>query len=234
MRSIILACAIFLSACGSGGNDSPQWHGGLFLTWQVTGDNQQWVCRRDPSDQTPCGIMILHQGHDCFDGCRYDDSLVPRAQEFAAAGLTVYGYEMPPEPHDSGPIERYYQPVLDLLGTLEGSGQPVYMSGLSGGGWTTTVVTAIDSRITKGWAVDGDPANEDWEQKNTPFDYYTLYNMGGERLVHVYIPGESPPSTCATLLALQHPCIEDPVSRTHNFSKWTADRIVEDIRRTTH
>lgn len=205
---LALSIAVYLSACG--GAKEPDWTGGLVRTWQP--DN-------------PAGVVILHQGHDCFDGCRYDDSLIPAAEAFAAAGYIVYGFEMPPEPHDHGPIERYYKPVTDLLDALDRR-LPVYMVGLSGGGWTTTVVTALDARITAGYSVEGDPYYGDWEQRNTPQGYAALYQMAGPRLTHVAIPGSD--GSCA---ALGHapPCVNDYTTNQHRISEWAVGYMLQDM-----
>lgn len=209
MKGTTIGAALLLAACGSA--ESPNWSGGHVGTWQPAG--------------APVAVMILHQGHDCFTGCRYADSLVPAAERFAAAGFAVYGFEMPPEPHDHGPIERFYKPVLDLLDTLDGS-LPVYVAGLSGGGWTTSVVTGLDPRIARGYSVEGDPADSDWEQQNTPLGYTALYAQAGERLVHVYIPGSS--TDCAGF-GYQYPCVNDYTTSRHEMSPWAVEYIVTDI-----
>lgn len=216
MNPVSLPHALLIALClvpvGCGSKSSPGWQGGLYGVWEPQG--------------APVGVMILHQGHDCFAGCRYDDSLMPAAEAFAARGFLVYGFEMPPDPHDAGPIERYYHPVLDLIATLPPE-LPVYMAGLSGGGWTTTVVTAIEPRVVRGYSVDGDPASSDWEQRNPPFPYATLYSMAGERLMHVYIPNE--PGGYAPPGVIGYSYVLDETSRAHVFSPWTVEFILSDI-----
>lgn len=206
----ILANILLLIGCGE---DSVNWKGGLIGIWQPPGE--------------PIGIMILHQGHDCFNGCRYDDSLEPIALYFTSNGLRVYGFEMPPDPHNDGPIEKYYQPVIDLLNELdkENNKLPIYMSGLSGGGWTASVITALDNRIIKGYSVEGDPAESDWEQSHTPYGYLTLYQMAGNRLTHIYRQSFF---DCKDW-TYPYPCVNDPIATDHYFSKWAADYILKDI-----
>lgn len=206
----VLLTVVLLAACGK---QQPNWTGGLVDVWEPTGKQ--------------IGVMILHQGHDCFAGCRYDDSLVPVAEAFAAAGFRVYGFEMPPEPHDAGPIERYFQPVIDFLDKIE-PGMPIYMAGLSGGGWATSVVTALDTRIVRGYSVDGDPASSDWEQQHPPHPYETLYAMAGDRLTHVYIPREpgGSPTGCASLA---YSCHYDWTVDRHTFSPWAVSLILAEV-----
>jgi len=208
--SIIVSLVLLLVNCG---NDNINWKGGLIGIWEPSGK--------------PVGIMILHQGHDCFNGCRYDDNLEPIALYFALKGFFVYGFEMPPDPHNEGPIEKYYQPVIDLLNRLNAEGNilPIYMSGLSGGGWTTTVVTALDNRIVKGYSIEGDPTESDWEQSHTPYGYPTLYQMADNRLIHIYRQSFF---DCKDW-AYPYPCVNDPVATGHYFSIWAADYILRDI-----
>lgn len=208
MKKISLMLCALLAGCG--GADSPDWSGGRYGVWQPV--------------TAPIGVMILHQGHDCFDGCRYDDSLVPAAQAFAAGGFIVHGLEMPPDPHNAGPIERYYQPVLDILDSLDGS-LPVYMAGLSGGGWTTMVVTGIDSRIKHGYNVEGGIGGDDWEQRNPPVPYDQLIATSQGRFTYIAIPGSAGPCPTATL----YRCVNDPVAQSHVFSKWAVEFILADI-----
>lgn len=205
-----------LAACG-GGEESPDWTGGLYGVWEPAGAAR--------------GVLIVHQGHDCFDGCRYDDSLVPLAERARDAGYLVYGFEMPPGRHTAGPVERFYQPVLSLLDTLP-PGTPVYMAGLSGGGWTTTVVTALDARIVRGYSVAGirpDPATrcdaDDFECVNPPRPYEELHALAGARLLQVHIP-LSNGDTCASVTT---PCIEDYTTDNHAVSPWAVDLILSDM-----
>lgn len=206
-----------LGACG----EITTWRGGLYQVWEPAGKE--------------VGVMILHQGHDCFSGCSSSDTnLVPVAERFAAAGFLVYGFEMPPYPHDSGPIERYYRPVLDLVATLP-TDVPVYMAGLSGGGWTTSVVTAIEPRVKRGYSVSGDippdvrPIDVDcFEQLYPPFGYRELYAMAGDRLLHIYnfnegghfggLSGE-----------LGYRYLNHYSARSHTFSAETVEFILTDI-----
>lgn len=171
-RSILLC--LFLVACGSTGtNDDPTWRGGLIGVWEPVGEAR--------------GKIVLHQGHAAFSSPEYPPaSLVPIAEQLAAAGYLVYGIEMPPMPHEGRPLSDFTNPVTNLLDAIG----PAYMVGLSGGGFITTVVTATDTRIIRGFSVSGDApldvwtGQRDWEQ--TLVDYRALYASAGDRLMHLY------------------------------------------------
>lgn len=201
-----------LAACGGGASDDkPNWRGGLVGVWEPAGE--------------PIGKLILHQGHDCFDGCRYGESLVPVAQRFAAAGYLVYGMEMPPLPHDAGPFDRFTAPVVALLDAIG----PAYMVGLSGGGFTTTVMTARDPRIIRGYSVAGDLHGigaDDWEQ--TQIDYAATYAAAGARLLHIYNFYEGGPWSGLSG-DLGFPYVNDYTATTHTITPWAVDFIVADI-----
>lgn len=203
------------------------WVGGLVGVWEPTG--------------TPRGVMILHQGHSKFDAPEYRPaSLVPVAEQFAAAGLLVYGFEMPPGDHgiDRGPIERFYAPVLNLIDAIPGD-LPIYMAGLSGGGWTTTTVTAISPRIVRGYSVAGDAPLDvwagarDWEQ--TYFDLRALYAQAGSRLLHIYNfydpccwEGISGDTGYAYVTDYTRPANPDEKAA-HSISPWAIEFILTDI-----
>lgn len=209
-----IALAVFLSACGSQ-QEEPSWNGGLYRVWEPTAPF--------------VGNLILHHGHDCFDGCRYGVSLVPVAEKFAALGFRVYGMEMPSLPH-TGPMSRFTDPVTDLLESVG----PAYMVGLSGGGWTTTVMTSIDSRILRGYSVAGDTppwvpggGGDDWEQQNT--DYVRIYAAAAGRLVHVYNFYEGGPMAGLTG-NLGYEYVNDYTGTTHAITDWTIEFISRDIQ----
>jgi len=116
-------------------------------------------------------VVILHLGHT--DGCTFNDN-VPGEPDIGmrrtinallAEGFTVLGVYMPqvtPEDcrweHDrlfrlkttGSPLKFFLEPTLASLNYLQ-KNYPQYgdfsMTGLSGGGWTTTLYAAIDPRI---------------------------------------------------------------------------------------
>lgn len=216
----MLVLSLMLAGCGS---EDRNWKGGLYNVWEPQGQQ--------------VGVMILHQGHDCFAGCSSSNhNLVPVAESFAAEGFRVYGFEMPPRPHDNGPIERFFQPVVDFINAIE-PGMPVYMAGLSGGGWTTSVVTALAPRVKRGYSVSGDipidvrPLTDDadFEQRNPPHDYRVLYAMAGDRLLHIYNFNEG--GYFGGLSGdLGYAYVNHHSATTHTFSRESVEFILAELR----
>jgi hypothetical protein len=111
------------------------------------------------------------------------------------------------------------------------------MVGLSGGGWSTTVSTAIDTRINHGYSVEGD---ETWAN---------FYWYARDRLTHIMIPGSftdcakfnhsyPAPISGAEPVGAHIPyelkpsrCINDDTVRGHELSPWAVQFIIDDIRR---
>lgn len=264
MRLIVVAICITIAACGgSGGGDyqgtsvavaSNTWQqGGLISTRQPTGDGSAWVCAylRALGDTTPCGAFILHQGHDCFDDCSpndgIDDGLTEHSAKLAAAGFVVYEMQMPPLPH-VGPVDRFYRSVLDLVTQIAPGGLPIFMAGLSGGGWTTTVATAMDSRIARAYSVSGDApwyptaarcqelaaqSNPEAELCNPPLPMEQLYALAGVRLLHVYNFNEGGAFSGLTG-PLDYAYVNDPVPNAHYMSDYAIDCMIRDIRNYLH
>ena len=220
MNRLALVLTLALTACGSSGGGAEQTAGGMVGVYEPTG--------------APICFMILHQGHAFFDGGtgsngeephpEYD--LRPAAEAFTKAGCRVYALEMPPRPHDAGPLQIYYKPVVDLIGQIqEESGSPIYMAGFSGGGWTTTIAVSNDSRIVKGYSVDGDPVPCDpseWEHMATCTDFPDIYASAGTRLMHINAavgPSSDP----------NYKYVIDPTTTAHTFSPWAVQYIIDDL-----
>lgn len=139
--------------------------------------------------------VIYHAGHP---GMTESDWKAVNA--LTAAGFSVYildmplsGINPPPTVHvphlgtvsltthehlaqltgitQGSPIRYFIEPVIAVSNILESSGyETVYMVGLSGGGWTTTVAAAIDPRIAASYPVAGStPLGARW----TGPDLYT-------------------------------------------------------------
>jgi len=101
-------------------------------------------------------------------------------------------YVLPEKGH---PIQHFIEPVIATLDFLDNifNYTAVTMVGISGGGWTTTVVAALDTRITKCFLVAGScplylesHSRPDWGnyEANTPelcrtVNYLKLYVLGG-------------------------------------------------------
>ena len=209
---LIVLLSLVLVACGtSTQDDEPEpvsklsWVGGVVGVWPA---------------ERPKAILILHQGHDCFSGCGYPSNLVPAAEQFAKAGFIVYGMEMPLHEHLDPAIEpltweQMYRPVADLLDTFDGT-LPVYIAGLSGGGFIATLTTALDSRIVKGYSVDGDEA---WSE---------LYLQADVRLTHIFVPGSFLKLDCGRW-EHPYPCANDMTVSQHAMSAWAVEYIISDV-----
>lgn len=140
-------------------------------------------------------LVIVHQGHmPTLNAAGVDGTIV----ELYSAGCAVVGCLMP----EGGgvhtgltPLAGFLRPVhatinyaFATLGTLK----KVCMTGLSGGGWTTTLCAALDTRIMRSIPVAGSlplymdapatPGNDrDWEQQLPglePYSYLDLYLLG--------------------------------------------------------
>lgn len=210
----ILLC-LFLAACGENQiSETETITGGLVGVWSPQGE--------------PKGNIILHQGHDTFDGRGYPSSnLVPIAEKLAQAGYAVYGMEMPQRPHDGRPLSDFTAPVINLLNTIG----PSYMIGLSGGGWTTTVVTSMDTRIIKGFSIAGDapleirPATWPIDAEQLLVDYRPVYDKAGERLVHIY--NFNDPCCFSGIQGdTGYTYVTDYTHAEHKISEWAAEYVI--------
>lgn len=117
-------------------------------------------------------LVVLHHGH----ACTFDDAADPRGGGMAAAtdGLLEAGYavlaaHMPHmRPGDcqtmthnemfaryGNALRFFLEPVAVSLNAIARNYKRVHMAGLSGGGWTTTLYAAIDTRIKHSFPVAG-------------------------------------------------------------------------------
>lgn len=174
-------------------------------------------------------LVIYHAGHDGSEAGQYAEV----ASQFANAGYTVALMDMPLTGMNMGavmsdvqhagtmPITSHEQiaylddalrvflePVIAVVNWAESQGyQAIYMMGLSGGGWTTTLAAAIDTRIDASYPVAGSvplglrfdtPASwGDWEQSIPEFyqdiaTYEDLYVLGsyGRRQLQILNSGD--------------------------------------------
>lgn len=188
--------------------------------------------------EKPIGLVILHQGHASFESSHYPPgNLWPIADALVSSGYDVACFEMPPPEHGP-PVDRFWRLVLDYIETVEIE-IPIYMIGLSGGGWTTTVVTALSDRILRGYSVAGDVPIDmrarvgDWENENPPLPYRDLYTMAAPRLMHIYNEYDY---CCLryegwTEEELGSPFVVDSTHSDHKISEWAIDWILYDINR---
>ena len=249
LRTVFALCLLFLCAhCGretsnSAPSSSPAspllgtftpdgaWRGGLVGLWEPPAPAK--------------GVLLLHQGHSPWDGGAYPPGdLTPAAEAFRAAGYWVFGLEMPPMPHQGIPFEGFLEAsseVLDMV-DIHFPDLPVFMVGLSGGGWTTTMLTAHDGRIVRGYSVAGDhpviSMNPDlpdcWEEclgdgAWIPWlgDYEEVYARAGDRLVHIYNWYEP---TVFGEIDDRPGAIIDYTEAAHAISPWAVAWILDDIR----
>lgn len=149
-------------------------------------------------------LMIYHGGHG-----EPVESGLPFIQDGLSRGYTMALIEMPLSPVNGGPsiirqiggqewhmdshdalqwlkptqgspIRYFIEPVIVYLNYAAGHYTHISMAGLSGGGWTTTLAAAIDSRIESSYPVAGSMPLRlrywgdwgDWEQSD-----YGLYSI---------------------------------------------------------
>jgi hypothetical protein len=123
-------------------------------------------------------LVILHQGHTGgYNSYGYGTAL----QSYLTAGFTVCGLVMPggadevtsstSGDHNSGQesLDYFITPIIVAINTLEADVTNIYMTGLSGGGWSTVLAAALDTRIQKSYPTSGSlpiqcSTSRDWEQ----------------------------------------------------------------------
>lgn len=178
-------------------------------------------------------LFVYHAGHEV--GAMYDDAqirimaaeILGRGCDLALIAMPLMGVnEVPGLVHNSlaaydtasfSSFLYFVEPVSRTIdeALARKSYTRIGMSGLSGGGWTTAIVGAIEPRFTAIYPVGGsmpleldmDPAlvgginvsskRGDYEQSHPPFyaraSYFDLYAMGaqGRRAVHFYMTYDS-------------------------------------------
>lgn len=157
---------------------------------------------------SPAGsVMILHQGHSLdYNGYQYGQAL----QTYLTAGVAVCGLVMPggvdevtsgtSTEHNTAAygMDDFVGPVIVAVNTLIDIGYTdIFMSGLSGGGWTTVLSAAADTRIDKSFPTAGslplyDPVSRDFEQflnlrgiSQTYLDCYVLGTYPSRRQLQI-------------------------------------------------
>lgn len=149
-------------------------------------------------------LMILHQGHTGGYGSY---SMTAAIQAYIDAGFKVCGLVMPGGADDvtSGTsgnhntntpaLSTFIGPIIDSINSLFGEGH-IYMSGLSGGAWSTVLAAAVDTRIERAYPDTGSlplhlPSSRDYEQylPGLAVSYLDLYILGacgsGRRLKQI-------------------------------------------------
>ena len=146
-------------------------------------------------------LIIYHQGHrgDFFEGKQTIQYFVEKNYTVVALSMPLLGMNSQPiidhpqfgkikiESHNQfellendnfNPIKFFVEPTIILINYLENNYNfnSYHMIGISGGGWTTTLVPAIDDRITQSYSIAGSyPIFLRSETKN--FGDYEQHNM---------------------------------------------------------
>jgi len=167
-------------------------------------------------------LFIYHQGHDgdFVNGIKVIDELLNKGYDVIALTMPLLGKNNQPEiyieslgnfkfiSHDQFKfldnnkfcsIKLFIEPVIVAINYADNSGyKEINMLGLSGGGWTTVMSSAVDPRISKGYSVSGSypiflEPERDYEQINPEVyriaNYLELYILDsyGENRKHVQI-----------------------------------------------
>ena len=167
-------------------------------------------------------LFLTHQGHgDDLSG----NGIAETVQSLISRGFSVLTFWMPESgpnsrpfaPHNAlaaletpqlNPMKFFVEPVVEAinLAAQRESWLDISMTGISGGGWTTTLAAALDPRIQNSFPVAGSLPEAlrdsydigDYEQSNPLFyddvDYLELYALGGfgvdRRQTQVLIDGD--------------------------------------------
>lgn len=159
-------------------------------------------------------LVIVHQGHgDTLDETGADRAIeyfLEQGAEVLAFYMPLYGeYTGPAASHDElvlaayadgaeetldrHPLACFFEPVIAGIGYMEDSYaiEDIAMTGVSGGGWTTTLYAALDPRVSVSMPVAGSLPNYlrtetdlgDYEQYDRELyalvGYLDLYVLGG-------------------------------------------------------
>mgnify|MGYP000520686087 CR=1 FL=1 len=162
-------------------------------------------------------LMLYHQGHDgdFYKGKKQIGKLLDNGYSVLAFSMPLLGLNNQPvirlpklgklklvthdhmkylRPENGSPVKYFIEPIVIMLNYIEKNDSflSVSMLGLSGGGWTTTLVAAIDTRIGKSFPVAGSypiylrsNSQRDWGdyEQNTErlyqtVNYLELYVLG--------------------------------------------------------
>lgn len=177
-------------------------------------------------------LIIYHQGHDgdFKNGKKTIEYFLKNGYSVLAFSMPLLGMNNQPivdtefgkiklvsheyfrfiESQNFSPLKFYFEPLSSSLNYIENNFNftNFYMIGISGGGWTTTVYSAIDERISKSFSIAGSiplslriNVNDlgDYEQTLPNFykiaNYLDLYILSsyGDNRKHVQIFNEYDP-----------------------------------------
>jgi hypothetical protein len=124
-------------------------------------------------------LIIYHQGHsgDFILGTEFIQCMLNEGYAVAAFSMPLLGMNNQPvvnlkrfgkfkltdhdhlkllQPEKGHPIQYFLTPVVEMINVAESFGfKNIVMTGISGGGWTCTMIAAIDDRITRSYPVAG-------------------------------------------------------------------------------
>ena len=125
-------------------------------------------------------VVLYHQGHngDFIISKEVIKTLLDNGYAVVAFSMPVYGLNSQPtvnfpklgllkmtdhekmkflQPDSGHPVKYFVEPVVEVINYLESNFKykDIAMIGISGGGWTTTLVSALDSRIKYNFPVAG-------------------------------------------------------------------------------
>jgi hypothetical protein len=182
--------------------------------------------------RAPNGRLVLyHAGHAAFGqpDDRVVDAFVERGYDVLVFDMPLVGVnskpvvvDLPNGPvtisrHDhmafldpmtpGSPIRYFLEPVIVMLNEFEDVYDDITMIGVSGGGWTTTLAAAIDTRIDRSYPIAGtlplavhfarEDAWGDWEQTVPTLyaiaDYVDLYVLGAHQRRQMQVLNEFDP-----------------------------------------
>ena len=169
-----------------------------------------------PRDSNNAAVLY-HQGHngDFFNSKKQISEFIDNGYSVIAFSMPLYGHNNQPTiqlprigklkllkhdqmkfltPDYGHPIRYFIEPVVTALNYLDNEFEfsSVAMVGISGGGWTTTLAAAVDTRIGKSFPVAGSypiylrsNSERDWGdyEQNAPelystVNYLELYILG--------------------------------------------------------
>lgn len=221
-------------------------------------------------EQSNGKLIIYHQGHSggFINGKNVIDKFVNSGFSVAAFSMPLIGLNNQPtvqlenlgyvkffkhnqfvllDSDDFSSMTYFFSPINIVLNHIDNnfSIDEYHMVGISGGGWTTTVYSAIDNRIIKSFSVaDSLPFSlrntiddvGDYEQYNPKFysiaNYLELYIMSsfGENQTHIQIINEYDPCCFAGNFQNSYPKLVDEFLLEHgpgNFELITDDTHFE-------
>lgn len=112
---------------------------------------------------------------------------------FGKVQLTSHDHFMLLESDETRPVKFFLEPIAVALNYAEQLAyEDIFMTGISGGGWTTTVYSAIDPRISKSYPVAGSlpiylRSNPRWDWGDYEQEVIELYEIAN--YLELYVLG---------------------------------------------